>query len=317
MAWLRLAVLLGGAAVWLSATPKFVSGDLLWVGTDTSSVYRIALNASYTTGTASLIGTGNHTEYGQMAFSADAQTAYLTTWDGYILAVSASTGQVTTFASGFNNLTGLIRTQSGKLLAASYADGKIYDVTAGGTPAQATVWAYGLSSPRNMVETPTGIFVAEQGSNEVTNMGTGGNLASKAAFATVEAPTALAYYNNMLYTADGLTGTVYALAGGAVNASNYYAKGQIFASLAVGHNKLYAGTMSGTNGIWDISVTGDFKSRTAVVTGLPLANSLLSVVPDPVTVIQSEIPEPGTAIAGAALMLAGALRRRQAARRDL
>ncbi len=97
---------------------------------------------------------------GQMTWSADRSTMYATTRNsGIINAVDAS-GEVSTYFDGFTDykiLTGIVQTQNGRLLVASYLEGKVYDVT---NPANVTTHAEGMSYIRNLLELPSGEILA-------------------------------------------------------------------------------------------------------------------------------------------------------------
>jgi hypothetical protein len=316
---LRFAVLLVSAAIWLSATPKFVAGDLLWVSTEDSRIYTIAASSSKVNGgSRTPFATVGHQQFGQMAFDASGTTAYITTWDGYVMSID-NAGNVKEFARGLNTPTGLVRTSTGKLLVASYDDGKIFDITAGGDFSAATAWAYGLLNPRSLLETPNGIYVAEQGSNEITNVGKGGDLTLAAAHATIGAPTSMAWYKDKLYAVSNDNMNVYAIAtAGAVNMSTPYAKGKEFSSLATADGHLYSGTATRASslldsGIWDVSAGGDYKTKPAMIYNLPEADSILGIVPEP-TAAPVPLPEPGTGMAAAGLLMliGGASWRRRA-----
>jgi glucose/arabinose dehydrogenase len=113
---------------------------------------------------------------GQVAWSRDLETAYVSvSGTGSVVAIDSS-GAVSTFASGLSNPTGLILTSDDRLLVAENSTGQVTDITAGGDFTGATAFASGLSAPRNMVQLADGrILVTETGTGEVTDLGSGGN----------------------------------------------------------------------------------------------------------------------------------------------
>lgn len=69
---------------------------------------------------------------GQIAWSADLNTAYVTEYDvDRVVAVSPS-GTVTVFATGIDGPTGLLRTDDGRLLVVSFGTDRVLDISAGG-----------------------------------------------------------------------------------------------------------------------------------------------------------------------------------------
>ncbi len=332
MVRLRFVVLLVCAAASLGATPLFVTGDLIWATYQDSRLFEITPGTtSQNLSGATPFQTLNGMQIGQMAFSADATTAYMTVYGQNRVVAISNTGEVRTVATGITSPTGIIRTSSGKLLVSSWDTGKIYDITGanGESFASAQAWAWGLSSPRNLLETPNGIYVSEQYGNSITRItDAAGDQTLTPAFAKLNEPVALAWYNNRLYATSNTLQQVFDVtAGGQINMaqSNAYAYNQAFSSLVVSGDKLYAGTNSATkagSGIWDISsptVKNYSGLSRAVAYNLPTSgDSLLAVVPaaqivqpPPPTTIDT--PEPSTFAVGLALLFGGvAMRRRMA-----
>ncbi|MDZ4801778.1 MAG: hypothetical protein SGI92_26775 [Bryobacteraceae bacterium] len=315
MSRLRFLAVLVCAAVSLSATPLFVSGDLLWAAQD-GRIYDISKTRTsplnFATGHAPIANVGG-TVLGQMAFSLDAKTAYVTVFGSNKVVTLTDSGQVSNHVTGIANPTGIIRTSTGKMLVASYTDGKIYDITSGSP----VVYATGLVNPRNMVETAAGIYVADQG-NSTVKLLIQGNMASVTPLAYGIDAVSIASFNNRLYvTSNSLTSVYDVTAGGNMTAKTPVAKNKYFTSLAVANGHLYAGTNSSTaaaSGIWEIPKSGNsYTTANAETYNMAISgDSLLSVVPDAVIVTPpASVPEPGTVIAGFSLLTFGLMLRRR------
>ena len=69
---------------------------------------------------------------GQIAWSPDSSTAYVSEFSQNSVVAISATGVVSPFATGINNPTGLLLTSNQHLLVASYNTGNVYDITAGG-----------------------------------------------------------------------------------------------------------------------------------------------------------------------------------------
>lgn len=314
MSRLRLLVVLAGAAVSLSATPLFVPGDLLWATQD-GRIYDVPTTSTTSTNYTSKQPIANlgATVYGQMAFSFDAKTAYVSVYGANKVVGISDSGVVSNFATDVANPSGLIRTSTGKMLVASLTEGKVYDITSGA----AVLYATGLVNPRNMVETSAGIYIADQG-NKTVKLLTPGNMAAVTPLAYNIDAVALASFNDHLYAAGSESGWVFDItAGGNMTGKTPFARNKPFTSLAVGNGKLYAGTNSGSvanSGIWEIpKASNSFTSTNAVAYNMALSgDTLLSVVPNAVTPPPpSQVPEPGTAILGVALVGIGLALRMQ------
>jgi autotransporter-associated beta strand protein len=223
---------------------------------------------------------------GQITWSADLTTAYVTQFNtGSVVAVSAS-GVVSTFATGIAGPTGIIRTAAGKLLVASFSTGSVFDITAGGDFSSATAFATGLSGPRNFLQIPSSaILVAEQTSGEVTDVAAGGNLAGATPFAF-----GLSSIADLVRTSSGqifvckfggAPGIFNITAGGDFSAASAFAFGQNIIGLTIdGAGRMLGLPLSGTQ-IFDVTAGGDFSAATPFAFNLPSSygESALDTVP--------------------------------------
>lgn len=231
--------------------------------------------------------------FGQIGFSQDLHTAYLTVLStNEILALDAS-AHLTAFATGILNPSGLVVTNSGHILVASFNDGTVYDITNGGDFSSVTPFAMGLNSPRDLLQVSAGvILVADSSTGDIFNIAGGGDFSAATPFATGLGPiAALAEFNGHLYAATYGGSKVFDVtAGGDFSSAAAFASGLSFAGLTVdGANRLLANDASGT-GIYDISKGGDFSAASpfATIAG-GQQDALFGTVP-----AVSQTPEPVT-----------------------
>ncbi|MBC7925066.1 MAG: hypothetical protein H7039_05355 [Bryobacteraceae bacterium] len=315
MVQIRLLTLALCAVATLSATPFFVAGDLVWSSQGALRLFEMTPgvtnpNASSLSSVADVGGF----QAGQIAFSADGQTAYVTSFGtGSVKAIS-STGEVSTFATGIDTPTGIVRTSSGRILTADYSSGNIYDITSGGDFAGTTPYATGLVNPRNFVATADGVLVIDQTAGKVVNIGNGGNLANAGAFAYgLSTPISIAYFSGRTFVANGDDFKIYEITGGGnMTGRTAFAAGREFLGLAATETSLYASTAynSATTSIFNITSGGNFGGQNAAFFNLPGGgDSLFGAVPNaapvapPLPSNPSEVPEPGTSgLLGLALL---------------
>ncbi len=276
-----LAVL--GALVPVFGTPTFQTGDLFWSSSTNVKIYDVLTGGDLRSATpfATIGASGN---YGQIAFSADLTTAYVTVWSANKVVAVSATGQVTDFATGIAGPTGIIRTSSGKLLVADNTNGRIYDITAGGNFASATAYATGLNGPRNFVETPNGVYVANQNANTIIKIGSGGNLSAVTPFATnILRPADLEFFNNKIYaTMDARQVYDITSGGNIMGTRSAWATGRYFYGLAASGGKLYASTDAGDLSgptIYDITAGGNMASKSSYARMPGIGDSILDAVP--------------------------------------
>jgi hypothetical protein len=255
-----------------AASTAFEIGDVFWApgGCDTPcGVFDITGGGSITAG--DLIGATSSSP-GQIAWSSDFQTLYMTEFDtNRVLAIS-SAGVVTPFATGINGPTGLLRTADGPLLAVSYYAGAVYDVSTGGDFSSAVAFATGFDLPRNLLQLANGhILLADQGLERVFDITNGGDSAGAQGFA-------YGFSQGPYDIAQDAAGRIFAstrgpvfdiTAGGDFSGSPAFAHSVNFISLAVdGEGRLLAGEfLSGD--VFDISAGGDFSAATAFAQNIP------------------------------------------------
>lgn len=93
---------------------------------------------------------------GQIAWEPDGSALYVSQFDtGSILRITPA-GDVSTWATGIPGATGLVMTSGGTLLAVSYSEGEVHDVTLSGDYSTATPFASGFTTPRNLLERSNG-----------------------------------------------------------------------------------------------------------------------------------------------------------------
>src|SRR5690606_1618291 len=96
-------VLLVCAAASLGATPLFVPGDLIWATYQDSRLFDITSGTSGQNLSGAIpFTTLGSSQFGQMAFSADATTAYMTLFSENKVVSISNTGVVQTVATGIS-----------------------------------------------------------------------------------------------------------------------------------------------------------------------------------------------------------------------
>jgi hypothetical protein len=179
-------------------------------------------------------------------------------------------------------------------------NGRVYDVTTGGTytTATANVVATGLSTPRNMLWTPTGILVVEQGTGRVTKLGNlGGNSGPSQTVASGIVDAAdIEMFNGRIYVTSYSTNQVYDItSGGDMTEANVFAFGQSFIALASANGKLYASTIEDRPRIFDITAGNAITAAQVFGHSLPESgDTMFDAVPGSVQPPATSIPEPST-----------------------
>lgn len=276
---LPVTLILFGAVSAYSTPLTFTPGDLFWASrANPVSLYEISGPGSYTGASPFAILSSTGSLPGQIAFKPDLTVAYVSIYStNQILAVTPN-GTTSVFATGITKPTGLVWSTDGRLMAASYQDGKVFDITAGGSFTSAAAYASGISNPRYMLQTDAGILVASYGSGKIINLGSGGNLSSATAFAHgLNSPYDIVSFNNKLYVTTVDNKVIDITAGGNMAGKPSYATGRKWAALATWNGKLYASTDSTVTpaGIWDITSGGSFSSTAAWASNLPGAGDTL------------------------------------------
>jgi WD40 repeat protein len=189
-------IVVAAVAVMLAGSPAFAvftPGDLYYASSQApGNIYNLA-GGGRMTGRApfAVQGCGS---FGQMAWSADLTTMYSTAYScDTVFSISAS-GAVSSYAS-VAGPTGIVRTQDDRLLVVSNVDGWVWDIT---NPPHRAVVATGMTSPRNIIQLPTGeILVADTGSKKVWDISSG----SLVPYASL--PGSSYYVVDLDYTSDG------------------------------------------------------------------------------------------------------------------
>lgn len=273
----------------------FTPGHVFYAD-NASSPYRILdVTAGGNFGAAAPFTTTTNRSPGQFAWSPDLSTEYLTQFDTNSVVKISATGAVSTFATGISRPTGLIRLADGRLLAASFSSGAVYDITAGGDLSSAIPFATGLSGLRNFLETADHrILVASQNAGAVFNITAGGNFSSATPFASNLGPIAdiVQDATSRIFVSQFTSNQVMNIsAGGNFSSATPFATGQAFMGLAVdGQGRLLADVVTGSS-IFNITAGGNFTAATPFATGLGFGESALDVVP-------SAVPEPTSAVLG-------------------
>lgn len=252
-----------------STTLTFTSGTLLWARQADFRVFDVTQGGDLSGATELIAGSGF--QNGQIAFSEDLTTGFMTGASSRrILKFMPDSTTPIVHATLPAAAYGMVVTPEGKIYASS-ANGNVYDVTTG-TP---VVVASGLKTPRNMLWTPTGILVVEQGLDRVTKLGfLGGNTGPAESYATgVIDGKDIEMFNGRIYVTSLATGQVYDItSGGEMTAANIFATGQSFIGLARVNGKLYASNfaeMQPTTTIFDITSGGTITSARIFGYGLP------------------------------------------------
>jgi hypothetical protein len=285
-------MMIAGATVATCAGATFIPGNVFWsegTGLPTHQVVNATAGGDLSS-TTPLATIGRAP--GQLAWSADLTTMYVPEFDNdRVLAVSA-TGTTTVFATGISGPTGLIRTSDSRLLAVSFFDGTVIDITAGGNFAGAGTFALGFTEPRNLLQLANGeILLADQVTNRVMNITAGGDFSASAAFAdgfSTKISDLVQDASGRIFVSNWESNRVFDITGGGnFSSASPFATGRTFNGLTFdGQGRLLA-SVSGSTSIYDITAGGNFSSAPAFATGLPGAgDSGLDTVP---------VPEPGVA----------------------
>lgn len=189
------SIVVAAVAVILAGSPAFAvftPGDLYYASNQApGNIYNLA-GGGHMTGLAPFAVQG-YGSLGQMAWSADLTTMYSTAYScDTVFSISAS--GVASFYASVPCPTGIVWTQDDRLLAVSM-DGWVYDIT---NPSHPAVVATGMTSPRNIIQLPTGeILVADTGSKKVWDISSG----SLVPYASL--PGSSYYVVDLDYTSDG------------------------------------------------------------------------------------------------------------------
>jgi hypothetical protein len=305
------------AAEAMFATPLFPSGELFWATKFSVELFRI--NGATEAARVARLDDANSDQFGQLAFTTAGDFAYATISNRDKVLRIGPDGSVTTFASGIKWPTGIAVDGDGRIFVATVS-GRVYDATAGGDLSKATEYARGLSTPRNMLVTDSGILIAEQGSGEATLLRPG-NLTNAMPFAKgLGDPTDFAVLGSRIYAvARGgdkqKAGRIFDItAGGDLKNATAFAWGQNFITLASTGGRLFASTDTREAGtkIWEVTGGGDFSSAMELVRIIAGSGDSIFEASPVLNLPVQTVPEPATLLSvGASLFgLAAMMRRR-------
>jgi len=265
------------------APDRFVPGDVFWVATaPQGNVVNISGGGDFA-GVTPLQSVGS--SIGQVAWSADLSTAYITEITNDAVAFLLPDGSAGGFAVNLASPSGIVRTSDGRLLVASFDDRAVYDITGGGSFASAIPFATGFSDPRNLAELPSGeILLADQGLNAVIDIAAGGDLTGVEPFASgVDDVVDLTLDDSgRLWAAARTRGVIEITGGGDFSLAIPHATGREFIALAFdGSGRLLATDLT-SDDIFDVTAGGDFSTAMPFAFNLPgESDAALDTVPVP------------------------------------
>src|SRR5262245_2584468 len=220
---------------------------------------------------------------GQMAWSPNRATLYVTLFALDRVDTVTTSGAQSVFATGLSGPTGLLTTRDGRLLVANFGAGTVVDITGGGNFGGAPAFATGLSGPRNLVQLADNrILIAAQSSGRVIDITAGGNFGADPGFAFgLSGPLDLVQNaSGHIFVSESSSSQVTDItAGGDFTGVAPFAFGRQFAGLTIdGTGRLLANNLVGTNA-WDITAGGNFSAVSPWAFNLPPAETAFDTVP--------------------------------------
>lgn len=223
---------------------------------------------------------------GQIAWRGRPLGGYVTQFDADTVVRVSTSGAVTGFATGIAGATGLLVDSGGRVLAVSFGDGAVYDISAGGDYSAATAFAFGFDSPRNLLQLATGeILLADQSSlgRAVFDITAGGDFSSATPFAwgfPPDGPYDLVQDGAGRIFASTDAGVFDITGGGSFSSATPHASGRVFAGLAVdGAGRLLASELE-SGDIYDITAAGNYAAATPFASNLDgFGDTALDTVP--------------------------------------
>jgi hypothetical protein len=255
-----------------------------------------------------------------MTWSADYETMYISEFFmNRILSIS-SAGVVSTFATGISRPTGLIRLSDGRILAASFRDQVVIDISGGGDFSTSTPFASGFSIPRNMFQFADGsILLADQGNNSAIDITAGGDFSGVQGFAygIPRGPFDLVQDVSGRVLASSFDGVFEITLGGDLSAAIPFATGIEFIGLAIDGDGRTLATDFDTSNVFDISAGGDFSSAVPFAQGLPgFGDTSLDSVPELLSAaLVPALGAAGSSLLGIALLSFGLMISRRSTHR--
>ncbi len=223
---------------------------------------------------------------GQIAWMESPLVGYVTQFDPDTVVRVSTSGVVTGFATGIDSATGLLVDSGGRVLAVSFGDGAVYDISAGGDYSAATAFAFGFGSPRNLLELATGeILLADQSPlrRAVFDITAGGDFSSATPFASgfpPDGPYDLVQDRAGRIFASTDTGVFDITGGGSFSSATPHASGRAFVGLAVdAAGRLLASELE-SGDIYDVSAAGSYAAATPFASNLDgFGDTALDTVP--------------------------------------
>jgi len=252
---------------------------------------------------------------GQIAWRGRPLAGYLTQFDPGTGVRVSSSGAVTGFATGIDGATGLLVDSSGRVLAVSFDDGAVYDISAGGDYSAATAFAFGFGSPRNLLELETGeILLADQSplGRAVFDITAGGDFSSATPFAwgfPPDGPYDLVQDGAGRIFASTDAGVFDITGGGDFSSATPHASGRFFVGLAVdAAGRLLASELE-SGDVYDITAAGSYAAATPFASNLDgFGDSALDTVPALPAPPVPSLDGNGVALLSSLLALLGAAR---------
>lgn len=315
--WALLAIPLLAPA----AAAGFAPGEVYWapgVCTPTCGMFDVTQGGDFQAASPlAVIGRSP----GQIAWRGRPQVGYVTQFDQDTVVRVGATGAVTGFATGIDGATGLLVDGTGRILAVSFGDGAVYDISAGGDYSAATPFAFGFGSPRNLLELATGeILLADQFplGRAVFDITPGGDFSSATPFAwgfPPDGPYDLVQNEIGRIFASTDAGVFDITAGGDFSSATPHASARVFAGLAVdGAGRLLASELE-SGEIYDITAAGSYATATPFATNLDgFSDTALDTVPAMPAPPVPSLDGTGVALLSSLLALLGGVGLRAAAR---
>jgi hypothetical protein len=220
---------------------------------------------------------------GQLAWLPDLTAAYITQYDSDRIASISASGSTTTFATGIDGATGLLLTQDGRLLVASYRSDAVYDASSGGDLSEAVPFASGFGGPRNLLQLASDeILLADQGRRVVYDISAGGDFSAATPFASgfTFGPLDLVQDGEGRIFASTEGGVFEITGGGDFSGATPHATGQVFAGLAVDASGRLLASDLYSGDVFDITTPGDYTEADPFAWDLPgFGDSALDTVP--------------------------------------
>lgn len=206
---------------------------------------------------------------GQFAWEPDRSALFVSQYDaGSVLRITTG-GAITTFATGITGATGLLMTSGGTLLAVSYADGAVYDITAGGDFSAALPFASGFNTPRNLLERSDGsVLLVDQTGRAVFDITAGGDFSSATPFANgflIGVYDLVEDLSGHLFISARL-GVFDITAGGNFGGASPFASGRFVVGLTIDPEGRLLASEIESGAVYDVSAGGDFSAAAPVVT---------------------------------------------------